>query len=74
MAESGTARGAVEDGLVPTLADIKSLNMECISCLSRSSEKVSDGEETKEAVVTAVTGGEGEEDGGALLAFETKVR
>ena len=74
MAESGTAGGAVEEGLVPTLAGNKSLNMECMSCLRRSSENNSDGEVSKEVVATTVTGGEGEGDGGILFPFVTRER
>ena len=74
MAESGTAGGAVEEGLVHILAGIKSLNMECISCLRRSSENNSVGEVSGEVVTTTVTGGEGEGDGGILFPFVTKVR
>ena len=74
MAESGTAGGAVEEGLVHILAGIKSLTMECKSCLRRSSENNSVGEVSGEVVTTTVTGGEGEGDGGILFPFVTKVR
>ena len=71
MAESGTAGGAVEEGLVQILAGIKSLNTDCISCLRRSSENISVGEVSGEVVTTTVTGGEGEGDGGILFPFGT---
>ena len=72
VAESGTAGGAVEEGLVQILAGIKSLNIDCMSCLRRSSENNSVGEVSGEVVTTTVTGGEGEEHGGILFSFGTK--
>ena len=74
-AESGTADGGVEIGLMPTLPDGLSIfcNIECTYSLNWTSETGKDGRETTGAVVTAVTGGEGEEVVTGFLPFETKV-